>query len=124
MKTIAIDFDGVIHKYSKGWHDGTCYDVPMEGAKETLEALLEKYNVFILTTRNVNQVLEWMIEYTMLPVVIIEEDSVFWNQSNVIGITNRKLAAEVYIDDRAFRFNNWREVLENFIFHHEESNKD
>ena len=37
--TIAIDFDGVIHKNSKGFHDGTIYDEPIEGVKKGLEYL-------------------------------------------------------------------------------------
>ena len=40
-KTIAVDFDGFIHKYSKGWHDGSIYDEPVEGAAE---ALLSRFN--------------------------------------------------------------------------------
>ena len=30
---IGIDFDGVIHKNSKGFHDGTIYDEPIEGVE-------------------------------------------------------------------------------------------
>lgn len=30
--TISIDFDGVIHQYSKGWQNGEIYDPPIRGA--------------------------------------------------------------------------------------------
>ena len=39
-KTIVFDFDGVIHKYSKGWQDGSIYDEPVEGIKD----LINEYN--------------------------------------------------------------------------------
>ena len=48
---IAIDFDGVIHKSSKGFFDGTVYDKPMEGVKEALEQLSEKYKIIIFTCK-------------------------------------------------------------------------
>ena len=38
-KTIVFDFDGVIHRYSKGWQDGNIYDKPTKGIKETIEIL-------------------------------------------------------------------------------------
>ena len=39
---IGVDFDGVIHKNSKGFFDGTVYDDPVEGIKDLLEKLSEK----------------------------------------------------------------------------------
>ena len=38
--TIVLDFDGVIHKSSKGYHDGTVYDDPVDGTRKALEILL------------------------------------------------------------------------------------
>ena len=32
---IGIDFDGVIHKNSKGFYDGTVYDDPVNGVAES-----------------------------------------------------------------------------------------
>lgn len=52
QKVICVDFDGVIHRYSKGWQDGAIYDPPMKGAKEELKRLVSKdYKVIIVTTR-------------------------------------------------------------------------
>jgi hypothetical protein len=36
---LLVDFDGVIHRYSHGWMDGTAYDGPIDGAREMLGQL-------------------------------------------------------------------------------------
>lgn len=60
MPTIAVDFDGVIHAYSRGWHDGTIYDAPILGAVEALHRLMARYSVFIHTTREPEAVMPWL----------------------------------------------------------------
>src|SRR5690606_42044179 len=45
MKTVAVDFDGVIHAYSRGWQDGSIYDEPVPGAVDGLRQLMEQYAV-------------------------------------------------------------------------------
>src|SRR3546814_17831472 len=39
--TVALDFDGVIHRYSKGWRGGVIHDPPMPGAIEDVKARME-----------------------------------------------------------------------------------
>ena len=40
---IAIDFDGVIHKNTKGYFDGTIYDEPVQGSYNALKELASKF---------------------------------------------------------------------------------
>lgn len=106
--TIAIDFDGVIHSYHLGWADGTIYGEEVEGAFESLRLLLKEHNLFIFSTRKSQQILDWIAERMPdVPFEIVDKDAIFWNKKGVIGITNRKLPACVYVDDRAVRFDNW-----------------
>ena len=49
---IAIDFDGVIHKNSKGYFDGTIYDDPVDGTKKSLEKYQKNTQLFILQKRD------------------------------------------------------------------------
>ena len=49
-KNIAIDFDGVVHTFDKGFHDGTCYGEPVEDSKN-IKVLSEKYNIIIFTAK-------------------------------------------------------------------------
>lgn len=134
MQTIAIDFDGVIHKYSKGWQDGSCYDNEISGVFETIQELMKNYTVFIFSTRNPKQIKKWMQERIMqmdmgdnpknpkswsfpkygytVEIIPWWKPVKFWNKQNVIGITRKKLPAMCYIDDRALRFNgDWKETI-------------
>lgn len=114
-KTIAIDFDGVIHKYSRGWADGTIYDKPMEGAKTAMAQLVKKgFKVIIFTTRLstrysgkeeyiiIEEMFEWLEKYG------------FKQEIHFHDMTCEKPPAMVYIDDRAIRFTNWRDILNYF----------
>jgi hypothetical protein len=114
VATVAVDFDGVIHAYSKGWHDGTIYDQPMPGALAALVKLLGQYSVMIFTTRRPAQVCRWFETVDLgVPVVADSDDelSEFWDDRSRILVTNRKLPAVAYIDDRAIRFENWDQAL-------------
>ena len=118
MSTVAVDFDGVIHKYSKGWHDGTIYDEPVEGAFNYLKIIMSHHSVFIFTTRNADDVALWIEHNSDLT---CEADGevfdggkhpvFFWNERDRLYVTNRKLPAIAYIDDRAIRFVNWHQAL-------------
>ncbi len=118
-KTIGIDFDGVIHKYSKGWQDGKIYDGFMEDSLESIEKLLDNYNVFIFSTRSKHQIknfFDFLNDAPTSPIIRFKYkivpfwNGVFWNKEQIVGITNKKLAADVYIDDRAIKFKSWKQV--------------
>jgi hypothetical protein len=113
--TLAVDFDGVIHAYSRGWADGTIYDPPMPGAIEGLHALMATHAVFIHTTRNAAEVAAWLSGHGFHTVIDIEGPKhpkrEFWNEQGVLLVTDRKLPAVAYIDDRAIRFTTWEQAL-------------
>lgn len=140
LKTVALDFDGVIHRYSKGWYDGSIYDEPMPGAVEGIRKLLEHpYAVFVFTSREVEAIMPWL-ERHGFDVTIDERCGScygsgkgpcdkcqqphvtacetchgsgkleFWNLPGQILVTNRKLPAFCYVDDRAVPFSNWKQL--------------
>jgi hypothetical protein len=142
-QTIAVDFDGVIHQYSRGWQDGTIYDPPIPGALGALTTLMNTYAVFIHTTREPEQVMPWLEGYGF-DVTIDDRCGTcygegggqeldlddrpaspawscddckgsglltFWNLRGQLLVTDRKLPAVAYIDDRAIRFTHWDQAL-------------
>lgn len=118
--TIAVDFDGVIHAYSKGWRDGSIYDELMKDSLWGLSVLMANYPVFIFTARNPRQVASWIekesnyiIECTTsMPREWYGRKKRFWNLRGFLLVTDRKLPASVYIDDRAYRFENWEKTIQ------------
>jgi hypothetical protein len=112
---LSIDFDGVIHKYSRGWVSPEIYDPPMEGAHESLRRLLKTHALHILTARDKHAVIAWCRkQFPDLRFKIIPDGTQYWQVEGVIGITNTKLAAIAYVDDRGLRFTNWRDIINYF----------
>jgi hypothetical protein len=102
-KTICVDFDGVIHAYSKGFHDGTIYDPPTPGTSLALQKLHDEYKVVVLSARArderlVKQIWDWLATYQL--------------DGYVSSVTNVKPPAVAYIDDRAITFIDWADVPE------------
>ena len=106
---LAIDFDGVIHTFDKGYHDGTCYGKPIEGTEEALKKLSEKYNIVIFSSKvkpdrplvnnktGMQLVEEWLEKHNLM--------------QYVSEITCEKPRAQYYIDDKAVEFLSWEQTL-------------
>jgi len=108
--TIVLDFDGVIHKGSKGFHDGTVYDDPIEGTAEALKILSTKYRLVISSCKadpkrpliqgksGIQLIWEWLSKYNFAQYI---ED-----------VTHEKVRAKYYIDDKGITFKSWDQILE------------
>lgn len=107
IPTICVDFDGVVHKYSQGYKDGTIYDEPIEGAISAMAKLQRKgFRVAIFTARR---------EYLEIGLWLKKHDVKKEIDFNTMIITSTKIPAMAYIDDRAIRFNgNWQDMLNYF----------
>jgi len=115
-QNLAIDFDGVIHDFNKGYHDGTCYGDALPGSIQAIRTLSKKYKIIIFTAKakpnrplvngktGVQLVQEWLEKHDVL-------DCVF-------EITAEKPRAVLYIDDNGYRHTNWEDTL-SFIARHE-----
>ena len=108
---LAIDFDGVVHGNSKGFHDGNVYDDPIPGSIDAIKLLAKKYIIVLFTAKvkpdrplvngktGEELIWEWLEKYEIA--------------SLVKEITCEKPRAVAYIDDKAVRFEDWNTCLFN-----------
>lgn len=112
---ISIDFDGPIHRYGKGWICKEIYDEPTEGVHFALQKLIKTHALHILSARPAVEILAWCeLKFPDLKFALIPSDTHYWQVEGVIGITNTKLPAIAYIDDRGLRFTNWMDMRNYF----------
>lgn len=103
-KTVCVDFDGVIHAYSKGWKDGTIYDNHMPQAFIALSEIAAMgFRIIIFTARQdalgIREYIDrWLKHYALFP---IEYE-----------INTCKPPAAIYIDDKGYHFDNWFDTLD------------
>lgn len=116
VPTIAVDFDKVVHRYSRGWADGSIYDPPLPGALAGLRDLMGYGAVFIFTARDPHQVVPWLTGYGFDAVADSPVTArAFWSTRGRLLVTSRKYPALVYLDDRAVRFTSWATALDDVV---------
>ena len=116
IEAVSVDFDGVIHNADKGWQDGVVYGAPIPGSLEALRELMLDHPVFIMTARpDLAPVARWLKDFGF-DTVIQDAASPFakkrWHTRGVLLVTNAKLPAIAYIDDKGLRFTNWMDMAE------------
>ena len=107
---VGVDFDGVLHKNTRGYYDGTIYDDPVEGAYAALKRLSKNYTVIVNTCKakpdrglvngktGTQLVWEWLEKHDMAQFVS--------------KVTCEKPRARFYIDDKGIRFTDWNSTLD------------
>lgn len=111
-KVALIDFDGTLFPF------GFLFDFPppLPGAIEGVKALQKAgYSVWIFTSRLHP---EWLKSVDQSESEHIRYIYQIMNKHGIAieGVTDRKMPAAVYIDDKAYRFeNNWDEIVSRVI---------
>lgn len=99
-KIIAVDFDGVIADYSKGYQGKGVFGKPLANTKTLLHRLhQENWKIIIYTTRTEYKELAKYLKKNNIPFDYINNSP--WQPTiNKTG----KIRADVYLDDRAITF--------------------
>ena len=102
-RTIAIDFDGVIHKYSQGFQGLlNAYDDPMDGVENALKTLKSAGKRLVVLSSRPAGVIENWLEKNDLKQYFDE-------------ISNFKIPASTYVDDRAYHFKDWKQTVTDLL---------
>lgn len=95
MKTIVFDFDGVIHSYTSGWcGPENIPDPPVPGIKDAIASIRAAgYNVHVVSSRAASyKGLHAIDNYLKLHNIVVD------------GVSDTKVPAILYVDDRAITF--------------------
>jgi hypothetical protein len=113
---LCLDFDGVIHRYGKGWQNGVIYDDVVPGFFEWAEKAAEHFHLVIYSSRSKDD--QGVVAMSMW----LGEQRKKWRAEGGKPETDNPLSFEfatekppafLQIDDRAIQFNgSWPDVDE------------
>ena len=102
MKTVCLDFDGVIHSYTSGWKGLTVIpDPPIHRVDQAIARLRKNYRVVVHSSRccseeGIQAIVEWLDK----------------NSIEVDEVCEHKPPASIYVDDRAIAFTgDWDQTI-------------
>lgn len=87
---VCLDFDGTLHRYSRGWADGEIYDPPVPGTAAALADMAARgWTPVVCSSRTPpGDIRAWLARQGLPD----------------LAVTNVKPAAVAYVDDRAVTF--------------------
>lgn len=100
-RRVMVDFDGVLYDDKSGTDRNSLPNAPVLGALEFLVSLLDTYDVCIWSARFTYN----FDEQTKLVTQWLRDRGLGDEHLEKITLTCVKLPAQMYIDDRAWRFN-------------------
>ncbi len=110
---VALDFDGTIHSYERGWADGSIYGTPVPGALEAMQRLWNAGCRLLIFTCRLGVAPDHISPGAPRGGEHQREAIVNWLEHHrgiggftweVDEVTGAKPIADVYIDDRAVGF--------------------
>jgi hypothetical protein len=102
-QTIAVDFDGVIADYSHGYQGPDVFGMAVSGASDGMKSLQKNgWRIIIFTTRPDTPVLRAWLAANQIP----------YDAINETGPGSPKPLFDVMLDDRAYRFANWEQAMQ------------
>lgn len=106
MRTLSVDFDGVIHSYTSGWKGrDVCEDPPVPGAMAALQEYVKHYTVCIFSSRSSEMDgIEAMKHYLRIHLAEEFGDEVGMGIYRKLQFPMDKPPAHLSIDDRAHHF--------------------
>lgn len=113
--TIAVDFDGVLHRYDSPWvKPHIIPDGPVEGAMAWLHKMIRDFDIVIHSTRartwrGRRAMRRWLLKHCSYEPVPLEVREHVNCDLDLVKFSYKKPAALIYVDDRAYRFDgkNW-----------------
>ena len=105
QRTLAIDFDGVIHEYSQGFQGlENAYDIPKIGVYEAFKKFTDDgFIIKIMSSRPAHVIKKWLADHNL--------------DQYVDEVSNQKFPATLYVDDRGYFFQNWKQCLQELYKH-------
>lgn len=106
---LCLDFDGVIHRYSKGWQDGSIYDEAVPGFFDWARQAQEHFKLVIYSSRSKTpEGIKAMADWLMEKMAKWREANGEYSKALLFEFADSKPPAFITIDDRAVWFNgNW-----------------
>lgn len=112
---LCVDFDGVLHRYSQGYKDGSVYDIPTPGAQDFCTGALEVFDLVVYSARartesGVSEMRAWMQEHGFphMPITCEKPPAFLTIDDRAVTFTGEWPTADTLLDFKPWNGIGWK----------------